>query len=114
VHGLSNASLDTPWPKTLRLRAALAGWLTGPGNAAPDTAPLFAALADEQAPPDADLPNTGVGLAAERVLGTPFIRGTGYGTRASTVACIGAAGAFVEERRFGPGGVPLGDTRVGL
>ena len=109
VHGLSNASLDSPWPKTLRLKAALAQWLT---TGSDDVAPLFAALADTTPAPEAELPDTGVGLSLEKMLSPPFIRGSTYGTRASTVVCLGETGGFVEERRFGPQGVALGQTRL--
>lgn len=102
VHGLSNAALDTPWPKTLRLKAAMAGWVES-GEDRTET--LFAALADADPPPDTDLPDTGVGLARERLLGSPFIRGPVYGTRASSVVRIRHDGRWqFEERRFGPDG----------
>ena len=105
VHGLSNAALDTPWPKTLRLKAALQAWLDAGRD---DLEPLFAALADETPVPDAELPSTGVGLDWERKLATPFIRSPGYGTRASSVVLIGHEGIRFEERRWGPDGIALG------
>ncbi len=105
VHTLSNAALDTPWPKTERLKAALQQWLDA-GSTEPSA--LFAALADETPAPDAELPDTGVGLALERMLATPFIRGAAYGTRASSVVLIGADDFSFEERRFGPNGTALG------
>ncbi len=107
VHAVSNASLDTPWPKLLRLREALGSWCTA-GNTRIDA--LYAALADETPVPDSRLPDTGVGLPLERFLATPFIRGPSYGTRASTLLLIGDRGIHFHERRFGPGGVVLGDT----
>lgn len=111
VHGLSNAALDTPWPKTLALKAAVAQWLHQGRSS--NTAPLFAALADDQQPPDAELPDTGVGLARERLVAPAFIRGREYGTRCSTVIVVEANGrGSVIERRFGPEGVVLGESRV--
>ncbi len=107
VHAVSNASLDTPWPKLLHLREALSSWCAA-GNTRVDA--LYAALADETAVPDAHLPDTGVGLPLERFLATPFIRGPSYGTRASTLLLIGDNGIHFHERRFGPGGVTLGDS----
>lgn len=108
VHGLSNAALDTPWPKTLRLTAAMRAWLASGSD---DPAPLFAALADTAPPDEASLPDTGVGREYERFLATPFIRGTTYGTRASAVVCVGADGGWrFEERRFGPDGRDDGTT----
>lgn len=111
VHGLSNAALDTPWPKTLKLKSAVQHWLREGRSS--DTAALFAALADEHQPPDAELPDTGVGLARERYLASAFIRGREYGTRCSTVIVVDAAGhGRVIERRFGPEGKPLGESDV--
>jgi uncharacterized protein with NRDE domain len=110
VHGMSNGALDAPWPKTRRLMAALEGWL------AQDDPPLdglWAALADEWRPADADLPATGIALPLERHLSAAFIRGEDYGTRASTLVAIGHDGrGFIAERRFGPQGVFLGQSRV--
>lgn len=107
IHTLSNADLDTPWPKTERLRAALA-------QPADDEA-LFTALADPQPPADDALPDTGIGRAMERWLSPPFIRGDDYGTRASTLIRLGEDGSLhVEERRFGPGGIAAGRSRQAL
>lgn len=111
VYAVSNAALDTPWPKTERLRATLRAWLAGPGD---DAGPLFAALADRATAPDADLPSTGVPLEWERRLSAAFIVGDDYGTRASTVVRVGHDGIAFEERRFGPGGVSEGHTAVWL
>lgn len=109
VHGLSNADFNTPWPKTRALMAHLARWIAE-GDAT-DFAPLFAALADESKAPDAQLPDTGVGLERERWLSSAFIRGESYGTRASTVVAIGHDGrGVIAERRFGPNGRFDGET----
>jgi len=113
VHGLSNAELDTPWPKTLELKRRLTDWLAA--GDAEDFAPLFAALADERVAADAALPDTGVGLALERRLFSAFIRGPDYGTRASTVVALDHAGrGCIIERRFGPDGRFDGEARLAL
>jgi uncharacterized protein with NRDE domain len=113
VHALSNADLDTPWPKTEALRAAMTRWLTGADRRTPREGgdllePLFEALADPHEAPDALLPDTGVGLEWERRLSAAFIRGEAYGTRASTVVLVGDDGLWFEERCFGPGATPAG------
>lgn len=113
VHVLSNAELDTPWPKAKRLGACLRGWIDGGGDA--DFEALFAALADDTVYPDAQLPDTGIGLERERWLSSAFIRGEDYGTRASTVVALDhEGGGTIVERRWGPMGVALGETRIEL
>lgn len=110
VHALSNAAFDTPWPKTCTLAARVEEWVAAGSE---DFAPLFATLADERPAPDAELPDTGVGIELERCLSPAFIRAREYGTRASTVVAIDHAGAgIIVERRFGPDGVPLGETTM--
>lgn len=92
VHGLSNAALDTPWPKTVGLKADLATALQHAASTDELIAQLLEALADGRQAPDAALPDTGVGLARERLLSARFVRMPGpdggealYGTRCSTV-----------------------------
>ncbi len=112
VHGMSNGSLDAPWPKTLRLMRAMETWLA---QGADVLDPIWQALADETRPADTTLPHTGVPMELERRLSSAFIRGTDYGTRASTVILIDHAGrGFIHERRFGPEGVFQGETRVDI
>lgn len=111
VHGLSNGGFDADWPKVRRVRDALARWL---GSGSDDVEPLFAALRDETTAPDAELPDTGVGLALERRLSPPFVRDTAYGTRASTVVRVTRDTVMLHERRFGPDAVPLGESNLVL
>jgi uncharacterized protein with NRDE domain len=86
VHGLSNALLDTPWPKVERGREDLARILAGPE--AELESGLFRTLALRDPAPDARLPDTGVGLEWERLLSSLFISIPGYGTRASTLLLV--------------------------
>jgi uncharacterized protein with NRDE domain len=105
IHGLSNGEFDAPWPKSLRLRAALKQELV---STTLDTEALFEALADRQRPDDADLPQTGVGLDMERMLAPIFIASEIYGTRASTVIAIEHCGRVnVAEQNYGPNGRKL-------
>ncbi|MDP2226734.1 MAG: NRDE family protein [Moraxellaceae bacterium] len=99
VHALSNHLFNTPWPKVQRARDGLAGML-----GAPSTTALFSLLADDRAAPDDELPNTGVGLAMERMLSPPFIRSGGYGTRCSTVVLAGQQRIRFAEQTFTPEG----------
>jgi uncharacterized protein with NRDE domain len=76
---------------------------------------LFALLADQGAWPDDVLPDTGVGIERERFLSSAFIVGETYGTRASTVILVDHEDrAVIAERRFGPQGVPQGESRYDL
>ncbi|WP_130906065.1 NRDE family protein [Pseudomonas sp. Sample_22] len=108
VYGLSNAGLDTPWPKLLRAKAALSQVLDEPQPEA-----LLALLNDAQTAPFNELPDTGVGLATETLLSSVFIASQSYGTRASTALIVQADGSrHMVERSFGPFGGHLGEVEV--
>ena len=85
VHALSNAALNEPWPKVRRLSSALAQALSG--DDAGLESRLFSLLGERHVAADADLPDTGIGLARERLLSPIFITTPDgrYGTRCSTV-----------------------------
>lgn len=102
IYGLSNHLLDTPWPKVRMVRERLADAL----KPAPATEPLFAMLGDTGTAPEAELPQTGVGLDREKMLSSARIVSTTYGTRCSTVVLQGADGRMqFAERTYGPEGV---------
>lgn len=110
VHAFSNGSLEDEWPKMRRLRRGMDDMRQ---SGKWEDAAFLDLLADTHQPADLDLPDTGVGLTLERLLAPIFIRGSEYGTRASTLAYARAAGGMVLcERRFGPDGVTLGETRL--
>lgn len=111
-YGLSNASLDTPWPKVQALKQALrAAVLSAGANVEWLIAQLLHALADERTAADARLPSTGVPLDIERALSAAHVRlpGGHYGTRCATVIVSEQAGSggittTVIERSFQPSG----------
>ena len=106
VYGLSNAGLDTPWPKLRKARAALADALDQP-----EPERLLALLADAEPAAEHELPQTGVPLEWERRLSSVFIASAEYGTRASTALIRHADGSLdIVERSFGPDG-PLNEVR---
>ncbi|PTQ67254.1 NRDE family protein [Pseudomonas sp. GV071] len=108
IYGLSNATLDTPWPKLDKAKEALAEVL-----AEPDPESLFAILTDPQRPPDNSLPDTGIGLASEQLLSSVFIASRTYGTRAcSALITQGDGRRLLVERSFGPYGGHLGEVRI--
>jgi len=105
VYGLSNHLLDTPWPKVERAKATVTEILNQEAFTAEQ---LLGVLADRKHPEDAQLPNTGVGLALERKLSPVFIDSEDYGTRSSTVISMRDDGLVTfMERSFGPEGVDL-------
>jgi uncharacterized protein with NRDE domain len=98
VYGLSNAALDTPWPKTRRLVQAVHEAL--PQASDPDGRwlhPLTEVLGDDRCASDEALPRTGVPAAFERSLSSAFVRmpERGYGTRSSLVVRVTAGGDAV-------------------
>ena len=107
IYALSNATLDTPWPKVHRgkekFSMLLKSWTMEVG---PE--PFFKILRDSERAPDQYLPDTGVPLEWERLLSSIFIRDeTGrYGTRQSTIYVVNNEfKAHYRERTFDKEGV---------
>lgn len=104
VHGLSNAFLNTPWPKVERAKAGMEQLLNTSDDALVDA--LFALLHDAVPAHDSQLPDTGLPLPMERAVSPIFISTDGYGTRCSTVVLVDAEGhVYFEERTVGGGKV---------
>ncbi|WP_322034962.1 NRDE family protein [Burkholderia cenocepacia] len=82
VHALSNARLDTPWPKVVRKRAELGTLLTD--NPPPSLDELIALMRDPHVADDDALPHTGIPIERERALSAAFIETPEYGTRGTT------------------------------
>ena len=90
VYGVSNAALDTPWPKTVELKRVLHTALAAQSDAADMDAlqaPLWQALASRERASASRLPTTGVSLALEEALSSAFVEFPEnlYGTRNSTL-----------------------------
>lgn len=96
IHGLSNATLDTPWPKVRKLKEGFSAALA----AGPGPEQLLNLLYDDAPAEDADLPDTGVGPVMEKMLSSCFIRSPMYGTRASTAVLVGQHRARFVEQTF--------------
>lgn len=93
LYGLSNAALDTPWPKTVALKQALRRHLEE--GADPDAAgELLNALLHRVPAAQAELPFTGVAAEVEKLLSSPFVHAPQmrYGTRSSLVVHCHADG----------------------
>lgn len=107
TYGLSNHLLQTPWPKLLRLRNSVTALLetASTGTTAELHQNLITRLYDTTPAPDHELPDTGVGIDKERFLSSPFIIGSEYGTRATTIVTVSASGEIrVTEQVWGPEG----------
>ena len=108
IHGVSNAGLDTPWPKLVRAKAGLARWIAS-GDDALDT--LWPVLADTTRAADHELPDTGIARDRERLLSSPFIVSATYGTRCSTLVTLSRDGeARFVERSFDASGTATGEV----
>jgi len=99
LYGISNSTLDSPWPKVENGKAALEKVTSG--NVKPEPEELFSLLADKTKATDSELPSTGVSLEWERRLSPLFVNSEDYGTRSSTVLLIDRKGkVFFSERSF--------------
>jgi uncharacterized protein with NRDE domain len=118
TYGLSNAALDTPWPKTLLLKSALEGSLASL-NAQQIGQVCLKALMQSAKPQDSALPQTGVSIELERALASPFVRhpehAPSYGTRTSLVAIYEAGlGLRVTEITHALNGQPAQTSQAQL
>ena len=99
IHGISNAILDTPWPKVEKSKRHLQSLIQQE-----DTNPweVIAILKDTSIAKDEELPDTGVGLDLERMLSPVFIKSEKYGTRCSSVVMVDSDNnvKFVEKFFF--------------
>jgi uncharacterized protein with NRDE domain len=98
IHGLSNAFLDTSWPKVddgkTKLKAAI-------DSSSLSSDSLFSILHDGSFAKEEELPQTGIGPEFEKVLSAKFINTPDYGTVCSTVIKMDRNGTcFFEERTF--------------
>ncbi len=110
IYGLSNGTLDEPWPKTLQLKAALLDWLNTDGE---DFVPLFLALHNETLSDRGVPPREPSDVPLEAPETPVFIRDQVYGTRCSTVVAIDRAGiGTIIERRFTADGRTDGETTL--
>ncbi|MFB5661738.1 NRDE family protein [Alteribacillus sp. HJP-4] len=112
VYGLSNARLDTPWPKVKKAKQRFKRVLSGMGaDLLIDD--LFDVLSDKTEAAEELLPVTGVSLELEKALSPMFINFEGYGTRVQTIYALNKHGeAVLIERSFTVDAVPEGDIQL--
>ncbi|SNX28563.1 Uncharacterized conserved protein, contains NRDE domain [Polynucleobacter meluiroseus] len=114
VYGLSNAMLDTPWPKVNHRIAAFAQTLAMDSGDLRNADRYLHLLADTHEASPQELPSTGVSAEWERALSSAFIKTPTYGTRASTVLRVRKDGNFeMVERRFNAQGTIGHDVVTG-
>jgi uncharacterized protein with NRDE domain len=101
IYGLSNARLDTPWPKVSDLKKRFSDYIHTEKLLQLDELEKLMMKSDEA--PDSQLPQTGVPLEWERRLSALFIQTPEYGTRATSICLIDTLGnAQVRETSHFP------------
>ena len=103
IHGISNAILDTPWPKVEKSKRQLKH-LIEQQNIHPWE--VLNLLDDTSLAKDEELPDTGIRLELERMLSPIFIKSEKYGTRSSTIVTVDKQNnvRFVEKTYFANSG----------
>lgn len=101
LYGLSNSTLDTPWPKLETAKQHLTQWIITPVD------PLHGLLKDKQTYPEHLLPNTGIGQPWETILSAAFITSEEYGTRACTGLQVHASSIEFSEESYDPQGTAI-------
>ena len=97
---LSNAQLNSPWPKARLAKQQMQAWI----QSHQDMSTLSQLLSSRVQAHDRDLPNTGVGQVWERLLSAQFIISPSYGTRCSTGLKILPKQTIIQERSWDTSG----------
>jgi len=97
IHGVSNALLDTSWPKLDYAKTELERITS---NKEFDKEELFNILRNSERAPDSELPSTGIPYEWEKAISSVFIKTENYGTLCSTLLLIDYDGnaQFIERR----------------
>ena len=104
-YGLSNALLDTAWPK-VKLGKELFRSSVVNGSS---QSKLLEVLGNDEKPADKDLPKTGVPYEWEKAISSMFIETETYGTCCSTILLID----HENQARFVEKSYPVGDRAAG-
>lgn len=101
IYGLSNAMLDTPWPKVQHRVGAFAQMLAMDTGDFKKSEQYIRIMQDLTQAPDDYLPQTGVSYEWEKVLSSTFIKTEHYGTRSITLIRVKHDGQYeVIEKCF--------------
>lgn len=103
IYGLSNALLDTPWPKVTRAKSAFTKLI----KESFEMSDLVEMMQDTQLAQDEDLPQTGLDYEREKALSAMCIQTPGYGTCCSTAITIDYDG----QVKFLEKSYPVGDRQ---
>lgn len=110
VYGLSNALLNTDWPKVTDGKQSFQEIMHSSQSTQPEA--YFDLLQNRTRAEDERLPATGIPIEYERLLSSRFICSPAYGTRASTVIFKNAKNEFTFlEKTFDPDGNMQYDAR---
>lgn len=105
VYGLSNAALDTSWPKLERAKHTMQETIAATPHDTPNHDQLIACLSNRAPVDAAQLPDTGIDLEMERMLSPQFIVSSAYGTRCASSMRFHIGGAIdFRELRFDASG----------
>ncbi len=108
IYGVANATLDTPWPKVLRTRAAFEAALS---KETVEARELLTILSDRGLAEPEELSAGDLPLEDTRRLSSPFVLAGEFGTRSSTVLLKQSDGRMLfTEERFDDAGVKTGQS----
>ena len=100
IYGVSNALLDTPWPKVEKGKAAFNGLVSAQKPLLPSD--FFALLSNGEQAHKSELPATGIPVMMELVLSSLFIKSPAYGTRSSALLSRSTTGLMqFSEQSYG-------------
>lgn len=100
-YSISNAFLDTPWPKTEKAQRHFQSILEKKGV---DEEAIYELLIDQEQFPIEQLPKTGLTEKMEKAVSPIFIRTENYGTRCSTIVSMDShSNISFAERTYTPG-----------
>lgn len=106
IHAISNATLDTPWPKVTRAKEMFMSIIEG--DFTHDE--LISMMGDTQTADPEDLPETGISKDLERAVSAMCIRTEKYGTCSTTAITISKTGGI----EFTEKSYPVGERIEGI
>ncbi|MEX0661004.1 MAG: NRDE family protein [Balneolaceae bacterium] len=110
IHGISNAVLNTPWPKVETAKSVFEEVVNGENI---DQNRIFKMLKNSEPYPENQLPKTGLSKEMEKRVSPIFIKSKDYGTRCSTLLKIRDDGVvtFIEKTYTPIAGTVTSETR---